>query len=123
MKPRKYASGEQLPPTCYQNHVSANCYSDASKTQLGRVVNVAWTSSAGANGTEPVMAYMLGQFKIMCLYEKATDTCGHATPYANTGYPPCTIVGMPIADFFTRLMPDYELGNVPSTSSRLFLVK
>jgi hypothetical protein len=60
----------------------------------------------------------------MCLYGSKTETCDwHPSPFASTGYPEGTLVGMPIADFFTKLSPDVELGNIPSTSSRIMLVR
>jgi hypothetical protein len=116
-----------FPPTCVYATGRADCYADAAARAAGTpgvIINVAYTTSPTASGSEPVQAIMLGQFKIMCLYTNKTDTCGwHPSPFATTGYPEGTLVGFPIAEFFTKLTPDVELGNLPSTSSRLILVR
>jgi hypothetical protein len=123
------ASGDRgdFPPTCVYATGSADCYADAAARAdgvVGAIVNVAYTTSPTTNGSEPVQAIMLGQFKIMCLFNSKTDTCSwHPSPFASTGYAEGTLVGMPIADFFTKLSPGVELGNIPSTSSRLMLVR
>lgn len=122
--------GEYEPVCYFPSSTSADCYEDAAAYAAGtrgKRIRVAWTTVQTGMGADPVTARTFGEFVLQCYVRKNGDSCSQprTSPYDSPikQYPEGTLIGQVIASFNERMGPEVELGNAPSLSQVIMLVK
>jgi hypothetical protein len=101
--------------------LDAGCYANATTTQTGVTVDIAWSDIVG-NGQSVDFRYV-GEFDLKCFFTDPAQTCNDIPGTQKTGYPVGTVVGVATGLKSRILNPTDIISNSPSNVQRLFLVK
>jgi len=102
----------------------AGCYADATTTDRGVTVDIAWADIVG--GGQSVDFRYVGEFDLKCFFTATTQSCADipgTDPALKTGYPVGTVVGIASGLKSRTLNPTDLISNSPTNVQRLFLVK